>query len=67
VVWSEPNISQIKAWSSTIYAGYQEFDFDFSLIFLNFKRKNFNKKTLKISNNFFFFKFLNYFYKLIFK
>jgi hypothetical protein len=39
--------------SSTIYAGYQEFDFDF----LNFKRKNFNKKTLKISNNFFFFNF----------
>jgi hypothetical protein len=29
VVWSEPNISQIEAWSSTIYAWYQEFEFDF--------------------------------------
>jgi hypothetical protein len=27
--WSEPNISQIEACSSTIYACYQEFDFDF--------------------------------------
>jgi hypothetical protein len=33
VVWSEPNISQIEAWSSTIYACYQEFEFEF---FLNF-------------------------------
>jgi hypothetical protein len=32
VVLSEPNISQIEAWSSSIYAWYQEFDF-----FLNFK------------------------------
>jgi hypothetical protein len=32
VVWSEPNISQIEASSSTIYAWYQEF-FDFFLIF----------------------------------
>jgi hypothetical protein len=46
VVWSEPNISQIEAWSSTIYAGYQEFDF-FDFFFLNFKRKNFNKKNFK--------------------
>jgi hypothetical protein len=29
VVWSEPNISQIEAWSSTIYAWCQEFEFDF--------------------------------------
>jgi hypothetical protein len=29
VVWSEPNISQIEAWSSTIYAWYQEFEFEF--------------------------------------
>jgi hypothetical protein len=29
VVWSEPNISQIEAWSYAIYAWYQEFDFDF--------------------------------------
>jgi hypothetical protein len=27
VVWSEPNISQIEAWSYSIYAGYQEFEF----------------------------------------
>jgi hypothetical protein len=27
VVWSEPNISQIEAWSSSIYAWYQEFEF----------------------------------------
>jgi protein gp37 len=29
VVWSEPNISQIEAWSSTIYAWCQEFEFEF--------------------------------------
>jgi hypothetical protein len=40
VVWSEPNISQIEAWSSSIYAWYQEFEFDFCLnFFLNFKQK----------------------------
>jgi hypothetical protein len=40
VVWSEPNISQIEAWSSSIYAWYQEFEFDFCLnIFFNFKQK----------------------------
>jgi hypothetical protein len=45
VVWSEPNISQIEAWSSTMYAGYQEFEFDFFFdFFLNFKRKKFNEK-----------------------
>jgi hypothetical protein len=27
VVWSEPNMSQIEAWSSTIYVWYQEFEF----------------------------------------
>jgi hypothetical protein len=36
VVWSEPNMSQIEAWSSTIYAWYQEFEFDFDF-FLNEK------------------------------
>jgi hypothetical protein len=29
VVWLEPNMSQIEAWSSTIYAWYQEFEFEF--------------------------------------
>jgi hypothetical protein len=29
VVWSKPNISQIEAGSSTIYAWYQKFEFDF--------------------------------------
>jgi hypothetical protein len=43
VVWSEPNISHIEAWSSTIYAWYQEFNF-FLDFFLNFKRKIFNQK-----------------------
>jgi hypothetical protein len=33
VVWSEPNISQIEAWSYSSYAWYQEFDFDLILIF----------------------------------
>jgi hypothetical protein len=45
VVWSEPNISQIEAGSSTMYAWYQEFEFEF---FLNFKQKNFNNFFLKI-------------------
>jgi hypothetical protein len=42
VVWSEPNISQTEAWSSTIYAWYQEFEFEFEFFlnfFLNFKQK----------------------------
>jgi hypothetical protein len=40
VVWSEPNISQIEAWSSTIFAWYQEFEFDFFLdFFLIFNEK----------------------------
>jgi hypothetical protein len=48
VVWSEPNMSQIEAWSSTIYAWYQEFDFDFFFdFFLIFKRQNFKKKLQK--------------------
>jgi hypothetical protein len=48
VVWSEPNMSQIEAWSSTIYAWYQEFEFEFEFeFFLNFKRKNFKKKLQK--------------------
>jgi hypothetical protein len=33
VVWSKPKISQIEAWSSSIYAWYQEFEFDFCLNF----------------------------------
>jgi hypothetical protein len=42
VVWSEPNMSQIEAWSSTIYVWYQEFEFDFFFdFFLNFKRNIF--------------------------
>jgi hypothetical protein len=36
VVWSEPNMSQIEAWSSTIYAWYQEFEFDMIFFFLIF-------------------------------
>jgi hypothetical protein len=56
MVWSEPNMSQIVAWSSTIYAWYQEFEFECFLdFFLNFKRKNFNKKTSKISNKNYYF------------
>jgi hypothetical protein len=43
VVWTEPNISQIEAWSLSIYAWYQEFEFEF---FLNFKQ-NWQKKNLK--------------------
>jgi hypothetical protein len=40
VVWSQPNISQIEAWSSPIYTWYQEFELDFCLnLFLNFKQK----------------------------
>jgi hypothetical protein len=37
VVWSEPNISQIEAWSYSIYA-IKNLNL---LFFLNFKRKNF--------------------------
>jgi hypothetical protein len=33
VVWSEPNMSQIEAWSSTIYAWYQEFKFVYFFYF----------------------------------
>jgi hypothetical protein len=55
VVWSEPNISQIEAWSSTIYAWYQEFEFDFFLNFFEFQTEvakikiNYLKK-IKICN-----------------
>jgi hypothetical protein len=41
VVWSVPNISQIEAWSSTIYAWYQEFDFQFDF----FKKNLFEFQT----------------------
>jgi hypothetical protein len=37
-VWSEPNMSQIEAWSSTIYAWYQEFDFDFFFNIRNWQK-----------------------------
>jgi hypothetical protein len=40
VVWSEPKISQIEAWSSSIYAWYQEFEFDFCLNWQKLKIKN---------------------------
>jgi uncharacterized membrane protein len=33
VVWSEPNISQIEAWSLSIYAWYQEFELIFFFFF----------------------------------
>jgi hypothetical protein len=33
VVWSEPNISQIEAWSYSNYAWYQEFEFEFEFEF----------------------------------
>jgi hypothetical protein len=39
VVWSEPNISQIEAWSSTIYAGHQEFEFDFFILKIEIQTK----------------------------
>jgi hypothetical protein len=44
VVWSEPNISQIEAWSTSIYAWYQEFEF----VFVKFFRLKFNKIQKKI-------------------
>jgi hypothetical protein len=43
VVWSEPNISKIEAWSYSIYAWYQEFDFEFDFFF-EFQTKKFTKK-----------------------
>jgi hypothetical protein len=54
VVWSEPNISQIEAWSSTIYARYQEFEFEFvfELFFLNEKNSQFFFQKFKKNNNF---------------
>jgi hypothetical protein len=42
VVWSKPNISQIEAWSYSMYAWYQEFEFEFFFeFFFNFKQKHF--------------------------
>jgi hypothetical protein len=49
VVWSEPNISQIEAWSYSIYAWYQEFEFEFFLIFFKFQTKKFKKFYSKMS------------------
>jgi hypothetical protein len=49
VVWSEPNISQIEAWSLSIYAWYQELELEFlkkNDFFLNFKQKNFKVNFL---------------------
>jgi hypothetical protein len=48
VVWSEPNISQIEAWSSSIYAWYQEFEFDFCLIFFKISNRS-GKNKQKIN------------------
>jgi hypothetical protein len=55
VVWSEPNISQIEAWSSPIYAWYQEFELIFFEFFFEFqtevakiKKINLNKKKIVI-------------------
>jgi hypothetical protein len=54
VVWSEPNISQIEAWSSSIYAWYQEFEFDFRLMFnVFFEFQTEVAKIKKLKNNFF--------------
>jgi hypothetical protein len=59
VVWSEPNISQIEALSSKIYAWYQEFEFDFFLEFqtevAKIKKINLNKKN---GNTLFFYFYL---------
>jgi hypothetical protein len=47
--WSEPNISQIEAWSSTIYSWYQEFEFKFFFeIFLISNEKISIKKLQKL-------------------
>jgi hypothetical protein len=58
VVWSEPNISQIKAWSYSIYASYQQFELkkicDF---FLKGRRKaRIDKPSGAASTTFFFMK-----------
>jgi hypothetical protein len=47
VVWSGPNISQIEAWSYSIYAWYQKFEFEFFLFFFEFQTKKIHKKKLK--------------------
>jgi hypothetical protein len=46
VVWSEPNKSQIEAWSLSIYAWYQEFEFKKEVAKLKIKKNN--KKNLLI-------------------
>jgi hypothetical protein len=52
VVWSEPNMSLIEAWSLSIYAWYQEFDFDFfSNFFIEFQTKKLKKKFFKNFKN----------------
>jgi hypothetical protein len=44
-------ISNIEAWSYSMYAWHQEFEFE---LFFNFKRKNFKNKISKISKKYFF-------------
>jgi hypothetical protein len=55
VVWSEPNISQIEAWSLSIYAWYQDFE--------KKKKKNIQKILQKI---YIFLNFKFQIFKLIF-
>jgi hypothetical protein len=52
VVWSEPNISQIEARSSSIYAWYQEFEFDFCLIFFRISYRSGKKEINTLIFNF---------------
>jgi hypothetical protein len=64
VVWSEPNISQIEAGSSTIYAWYQEFEF----FFFQFQTKKIYKQNcqklskIKLNLPFKIYKFINFKY-----
>jgi hypothetical protein len=51
VVWSEPNISQIEAWSCTIYAWYQEFEFEFFEFFFEFQTEVAKIKINNINKN----------------
>jgi hypothetical protein len=50
VVWSERNISQIEAWSSSIYVWYQEFEFEFCLNFFEFQTEMAKKINTLIFN-----------------
>jgi hypothetical protein len=48
VVWSESNISQIEAWSLSIYAWYQELKLEFFFNFFLISNQKFLKKFFKI-------------------